>query len=157
MRRDSDQVGWPLIASNPSTGASILVVDDDPVIARLLLRSLSRLRYTVRTVASAEEANEVLSAKRFDLMLLDVELPRMSGVEFLEWALRRDPEMAVIMLTGVDSPDPALECLDRGARTYFVKPIEPDFLHRGIRDALSVRRILVERNELVRADRSVAG
>ncbi len=81
--------------------------------------------------------------------ILDIELPRMSGVEFLDWALRRDPEMAVLMLTGMDVPEIAIECINGGARTYLVKPVEVDFLRLALRDALAFRRILVERNDLV--------
>ena len=63
-------------------------------------------------------------------------------------ALSRDPEMAVIMLTGLDIPEVAIECMDQGARTYLVKPIEVDFLRLALRDALGLRRVLVERNDL---------
>ena len=98
--------------------------------------------------SSAEDADRWLTSERFDLLLLDIELPRMKGVEFLSWALSRDPEMAVIMLTGLDIPEVAIECMDQGARTYLVKPIEVDFLRLALRDALGLRRVLVERNDL---------
>ena len=81
--------------------------------------------------------------------VLDIELPRMNGVEFLSWALARDPELAVIMLTGLDNPDLALECLSKGARTYFVKPFDPSFIEQALRDAVAMRRLLVERNAVV--------
>ena len=102
--------------------------------------------YSTKTAASAEEADQWLSTTRFDVVLLDIELPRMSGVEFLAWALARDPEVAVIMLTGLDNPDLALECLANGARTYFVKPFDPGFMRHALRDAVAMRRLLVERN-----------
>jgi len=91
-----------------------------------------------------------LRGQRFDVVLLDIELPRMSGVEFLGWALSRDPEMAVIMLTGLDDPKLALECLKAGARTYLVKPFDSHFIELALRDAVAVRRLLVERNALVK-------
>ena len=102
--------------------------------------------YSTKTAASAEEADQWLSTTRFDVVLLDIELPRMSGVEFLAWALARDPEVAVIMLTGLDNPDLALECLANGARTYFVKPFDLGFMRHALRDAVAMRRLLVERN-----------
>ena len=80
--------------------------------------------------------------------ILDIELPRMSGTEFLAWALKRDPELAVIMLTGIDLPEVAIECMNAGARTYLVKPVEKEFLELALRDALALRRVLVERNDL---------
>ena len=70
------------------------------------------------------------------------------GVEFLGWALTRDPEMAIIMLTGLDIPEVAIECIDDGARNYLVKPVETEFLRLALRDALAMRKVLVERNQL---------
>ena len=114
-----------------------------------LYRLITKMGHTARAAASAEEADEWLSNERFDACLLDIELPRMSGTEFLGWALKRDPEMAVIMITGIDVPEVALECLDGGARTYLVKPVESAFLERALRDALAVRQLLIERNDRV--------
>lgn len=71
----------------------------------------------------------------------------MSGLEFLAWALKRDPEMAVIMLTGLDAPETALECMDAGARTFLVKPVEAPFLVRAAKDAVALRRLLVAHND----------
>lgn len=102
----------------------------------------------MKAAGSAEEADQWLISERFDLLMLDIELPRMKGVEFLGWALTRDPEMAVIMLTGLDIPEVAIECMDHGARTYLVKPVETEFLRLALKDALAMRKVLVERNEL---------
>jgi DNA-binding NtrC family response regulator len=125
----------------------VLVVDDEAHIRESLKRLVTHFGHTVKTAASAEEADHWLSSQRFDLILLDIELPRMKGVEFLSWALEKDPEQAVIMLTGLDDPDLAIECLDKGARTYLVKPIEAEFLRLALRDALAMRKILMERND----------
>jgi len=140
--------GWrEMIAESPQR-ARILVVDDEADIRQSLQRLVTRFGYTAKGASSAEEADRWLTSERFDLLLLDIELPRMKGVEFLSWALSRDPEMAVIMLTGLDIPEVAIECMDQGARTYLVKPIEVDFLRLALRDALGLRRVLVERNDL---------
>lgn len=140
------RTSWKRILEDGSGAGRILVVDDDPEVRSALARLLTRIGHTVQVAASAEEADQWLSAGRFDVCLLDIELPRMSGVEFLTWALLKDPELAVIMLTGVDSPEVALECIDAGARTFLVKPVEVAFLTRAVRDALAVRRLLVEHN-----------
>ena len=144
--------GWSaLIDSAPSKGR-ILLVEDEKDTRLAIQRLVTRLGHTVKATASAEEADEWMSSERFDLCLLDVELPRMSGIEFLHWAMKRDPEMAVIMLTGVDAPEVAVECIDAGARTYLVKPVELTFLRVAIRDALAMRALLVERNKLLAGD-----
>lgn len=140
--------GWiDVLVRAPST-ATILVVDDEAHIRESLKRLVTHFGYEVKTAASAEEADHWMSSLRFDVILLDIELPRMKGVEFLSWALEKDPEQAVIMLTGLDDPDLALECIDKGARTYLVKPVEAGFLRYALRDALALRRLLIERNDL---------
>ena len=143
MKRTS----WRDLVEGAPAHASILVVDDEPEIRKAVSRLLARSGYAPHVCASAEEADVLLAGTRYDVCLLDIELPRMSGVQFLQWALKRDPEMAVIMLTGVDAPEVALECLDSGARTYLVKPLEAPFLLRAVRDALSLRRLLVAYND----------
>ncbi len=68
------------------------VVDDEPDLRRGLQRLVTRLGHTVKSAGSAEEADQWLTSERFDLLMLGIELPRMSGVEFLSRALTRDPE-----------------------------------------------------------------
>lgn len=141
------RMSWKRILEDGQGPARILVVDDDQEVRQALARLLTRIGHSVQVAASAEEADQRLGSGRFDVCLLDIELPRMSGVEFLTWALLKDPEMAVIMLTGVDSPEVALECMDAGARTFLVKPVEVAFLTRAVRDAVAVRRLLVAHND----------
>lgn len=143
--------GWRDVLSAAPANPWILVVDDDAEIRGSLCRLLTRLGYSVRLSASAEEADQWLSSQRFHACLLDIDLPRMKGVEFLGWALSRDPEMAVIMLTGVDAPEVAIQCIEQGARTYLTKPVEAEFLRLALRDAVALRALLVERNALVGA------
>lgn len=70
----------------------------------------------------------------------------------VQQVLENDPELAVIMLTGVNDPKLAMECIEKGARTYLVKPIHPDFLRLALLDALAMRAVLMERNRLVESD-----
>lgn len=149
MTTNRKRMGWPGVLAGAPATASVLVVDDEAGIRKSLEKLLTRFGHNVKLASSAEEGDAWLTSQRFDLLLLDIELPRMKGVEFLSWALERDPELAVIMLTGLDVPELAIECLDAGARTYLVKPVEADFLRLAVRDALAVRRVLVERNDAV--------
>ena len=140
--------GWKDLIANAPQSAEILIVEDEPDVCRLTRTVVEELGYTVKTAASAEEADSWMTSATFDLVLLDIELPRMNGVEFLSWALGRQPDLAVIMLTGRAEPKLAMECIDQGARTYLVKPLDVDFLERAVRDALMVRELLLERNRL---------
>lgn len=148
MNNQQGRLGWKELAQRRG-GGSVLIVDDDADLRRSLKRLVTQLGYEASTAASAEEADLRLTDTRFGACILDIELPRMKGVEFLEWALKRDPEMAVIMLTGLNLPEVAIECMDGGARTYLVKPVEAEFLRLALGDALAIRRLLVERNHLV--------
>lgn len=134
--------GWADLARVQPRGR-ILVVEDEDAAREALVRLLEGQGYDVRGAASAEHADHWLSATGFDLALLDIGLPGRDGVDFLRWALRRDPRLAVIMTTGVDRVEVALECLKGGARAYLVKPIDPLFLVEAVRDALAVRRLLL--------------
>lgn len=137
------RLGWADLPRLRPVRASILVVDDDERARTALQRSLLEMGHTVRVAASAEEADARLSSESFHLALLDIELPNMNGVDFLDWALRRDPLMAVIMVTGRDDTDTALATMRAGARTYLVKPVPLEILKVTIDDALSVRELLL--------------
>lgn len=148
MASTTGRLGFGRLLGHAPESADVLVVEDEPDVRKSLVRLIQRFGHEARGAASAEEADSWLDSQRFHVCLLDIELPKMKGLEFLDWALSRDPEMAVIMLTGIDDPDLALECMDQGARTYLVKPVEAKFLQTAVRDALAVRRLLVERNDL---------
>lgn len=125
----------------PSTPA-VLIVEDDEATAKGLSRQLVGLGHTAQIASSAEQADPWIANQRYDLVLLDVNLPRMNGLEFLRWILRRSPTTAVIMVTGNDDIDLAVECLEQGARTYLVKPIDPDVLRLSVRDALAMSALM---------------
>jgi DNA-binding NtrC family response regulator len=139
-------LGWKDFSGLAPRSARVLVVDDDAGVRKSLERVLAIFGYETRSAPNAEQADHWLGAERFDAMLLDIELPGMKGVEFLPRAFARDPELAVLMLTGLDDPELAVRCLEKGARTYLVKPIETELLRLALRDALAVRRLLQERN-----------
>ncbi|MBT8337996.1 MAG: response regulator [Gemmatimonadetes bacterium] len=134
--------GWAEMARLQTKGARILVVEDEDAAREGMVRLLEGQGYEVRGAGSAEHADHWLSAASFDLALVDIGLPGMDGVEFLRWALRRNPMLAVIMTTGLDRTDIALECLKGGARGYLLKPIDPLFLMEAVRDALVLGRLL---------------
>ena len=146
MTKSSPDPGWKGLAALAPSTARVLIIDDDANIRKSLGRVVQALGYEAKVAASAEEGDHWLGAERFDVMLLDIELPRMKGIEFLSWALDRDPELAVLMLTGLDDPELAIQCLELGARTYLVKPVDTAFLRMAIRDALAVRQLLLERD-----------
>lgn len=143
------RVGFADFPTVASSRARVLVVDDQELMRNTVARAVRALGHDVQPAPSAEAADLQLESSQFDLLLLDIEMRGMSGLEFLPWALKRAPEMPVIMLTGVLDAKVARQALNAGARNYLVKPIDVDFLELAIRDALAVRAVLQERNRLV--------
>jgi CheY-like chemotaxis protein len=143
-----DSIGWQQLLARGDRGGQILIVDDEAAVRSSLRRLVSGLGYSVLVASSGEEAQACMRAQSFDLIILDLALPGISGEEFMAWALQRDEELAIIVLTGNDGKETAVRCLDAGARSHIVKPVEDDFLRLAIRDALAVRHLLAERNRL---------
>ena len=113
----------------------ILVVDDDPQIRRVLKVTLTGQGFEVDDAKNGEEALERLRERRFDLVLLDINMPGMSGLDVCR-AMRATSEVAIIMLTVRDEEADTVEALDAGADDYVTKPFKPSELSARIRAAL---------------------
>lgn len=127
---------------------TVLVVDDEDGIRQALTRFLTRLGYQVQTAANATEALERQGAHHPQAMLCDVRMPETSGVELLPKMLARDPDLAIIMLTAIDEPRTAIECLKLGAQDYLIKPVDLEELEVSLQHALRQRQLEVDRREL---------
>jgi DNA-binding NtrC family response regulator len=113
----------------------ILVVDDEEAVRRGIAQVLGRRQLTVATAASANEALEILNQRPFAIILLDIKLPDVDGIEFLR-LLRKDfPETAIIMITGYPTIQGAVECIKLGALDYLVKPFRIDELEAVVEKA----------------------
>jgi diguanylate cyclase (GGDEF)-like protein len=122
--------------------ATLLVVDDDAMNRDALSRRLSGAGYTVLVADSGAQALQVINAQRVDLVLLDVMMPNMSGVETLR-RLRQERSVAdlpVIMVTAKTDSDDVIEALDVGANDYITKPIDFSVAVARIRTQLTARR-----------------
>ena len=113
----------------------ILVVDDDPQIRRVMRVTLTGQGYEVDDAKSGDGALEKIRSARFDLVLLDVNLPGMSGLDVCR-AIRGHSEIAIIMLTVRDSEEDKVAALDAGADDYVTKPYSASELLARIRAAL---------------------
>ncbi|KPF68375.1 transcriptional regulator [beta proteobacterium AAP99] len=111
----------------------ILLAEDDPVLADGLLRSLRRAGYAVDAVASGTEADYALSTQEFDLLILDLGLPKMSGLDVLRRLRGRDSRLPVLILTAADSVDARVKGLDLGADDYMAKPFALEELEARVR------------------------
>ncbi len=108
--------------------ARILVVDDELIMRESLARWLERDGHAVETAASGEEALARCRAARYEILLLDIKLEGMSGLEVLRRVKEDDPDAAVIMITAYGSIPTAIEAMKHGAADYLLKPFEPEEL-----------------------------
>ena len=126
----------------------ILIVDDEETI-RLALRKFLRSRgYEVEIAGSGDQALEVLDKSAFSLMLCDVRMPGMTGVQVVPQARARDQDLAIIMLTAVNDAATATEVLASGASDYLMKPVELADLHQAVDRALRKRAEAMEHRKL---------
>ena len=134
-------------AAEPTT---ILVVDDEDGIRQALDRFLTRQGYRVAQAPDASAALAALDEAHPQAMLCDIRMPNMTGVELLPKALAVDTDLAVIMLTAIDEPRTAIECLKLGAYDYLIKPVDLDELEVSLTNALRRRQLEIDRRELER-------
>src|ERR671931_1056148 len=136
---------------NPQTQdqpTTVLVVDDEDGIRQALDRFLTRLGYRVLQASSAAEALDRQAAEQPHVMLSDIRMPNMTGVELVPKALAADSDLAIIMLTAIDEPRTAIECLKLGAYDYLIKPVDLEELELSLQHALRQRQLEVDRREL---------
>ena len=104
--------------------ASILVVDDEPVVQDTVKWLLHTQGYEVTTAGNGEEALTRIAQEEFDLLLSDIKMPGLNGLDVLERSRVLKPRLAVILMTGYATLDTAIEALRRGASDYLRKPFE---------------------------------
>jgi CheY-like chemotaxis protein len=116
--------------------ARILVIDDDHAVVNLLVVRLSEEGHTVLSAVTSEDGLRLVTLFQPDLVLLDVALPVMNGLEVLKRIRAINPAIAVIMVTGNTDPQRAREALELGAVAYVDKPFDYTYLKRVVAMAL---------------------
>ncbi len=131
--------------------ARLLVVDDERSMRELLSIVLRREGYDVTLAENGRRAVELLERGRFDLLVSDIKMPDMTGVDVLRAAKRIDPDILGIMITAFASADTAIEAMRLGAHDYLSKPFDVDELKMKVRNALEQRHLRQENVLLKRA------
>jgi two-component system response regulator PilR (NtrC family) len=133
---------------------AILIVDDEEIIRESLSFVLKKEGYSVQEAENGKIALEYIKDRSFDLIITDIEMPEMKGIELLEHVTQISPETLVVIITAYGSIDTAIAALRKGAVDYILKPVEFDELLVKTRRLLAERRLQVEnkllRNELHR-------
>ncbi len=132
-----------------SSPINILVTDDNAATLKTLSAGLEDIGYRVTTAAIGKEALELIKEKPFSILITDIKLPDISGLEILEAAKEINPETAVIMITGHASIETAVDAINEGAYAYILKPVAMTELETILNNALREQRLLIENRELV--------
>lgn len=128
---------------------SILVVDDDPVIRRLLQQRLQKENYQVQVARDGHEASEMLSGQSFDVVLTDLMMPGgIGGIEVLEIAKSLYSNIEVVLITAHSSVDTAVQAMKKGATDYLEKPINFDELFLKLDKISNLKTILRSAQDL---------
>jgi DNA-binding NtrC family response regulator len=124
--------------------ARILIVDDEEIVIRSCLRILDGDEFHVESVQDGRDALRKIEENSYDVMILDVMMPNIDGLEVLRRVKETHPNVDVIMITGLSQIDTAVQAMKLGAFDYISKPFEPDELKLVVQRALERRRLLQE-------------
>jgi DNA-binding NtrC family response regulator len=126
--------------------ASILIVDDEEIVRRSHLRSLADTGCHAEAAADGTQALQVMERHPFDVVLLDLRLPGLDGMEVLRTIKARWPECEVVVITGYPTIESAKEAVRLGAHDYIAKPVGPADLVRAANEAWTQKRWALHRN-----------
>ncbi len=126
----------------------ILIVDDEEDLTLGYSRCLLKVGYEAKTASSGEQALDILKKEIFDLVLLDIRLPEMDGMEVLSRALEIDPDLVIIMITAHGSVQSAVDAMRLGAYDYLMKGFDHEELRVVVKKALDVHKLRREVSQL---------
>ncbi|MBW1815196.1 MAG: sigma-54-dependent Fis family transcriptional regulator, partial [Deltaproteobacteria bacterium] len=114
---------------------SVLVVDDEPEMRIALTHALSRSGYSVETASNGLEGLSKFKKKDFNIVITDMKMPEMTGMEVLEGIKSISPQVPVIMITAFGTINKAVEAMKEGASDYILKPFSSETLEAAVRKA----------------------
>ena len=122
----------------------ILVVDDEPIIRDILIRKLTSSGYKPVAVEYAFEALDKMREKPFPVILSDIMMPGIDGIDLIKKVRVLYPDTAVVMITAVSNANAAIEALKQGASDYLIKPFNLEEIVISVQNALEKRRLILE-------------
>jgi DNA-binding NtrC family response regulator len=126
------------------TNPRILVVDDEPIVCESCKRILGEEGYEVDIALSGQEAFEKMKRDTYDVVLTDLKMPGIDGMEVLRTHRKDYPETMVIMITGFSTVETAVEAMKLGAYDYIPKPFTPDEVSLVVKKAIERKSLLLE-------------
>ena len=114
----------------------ILVVDDDAIVVKSCRRILEAEGFEVSTISNAESAVEAIKNSDFDLLLIDLKMPKRDGMYLMREVKKSWPEIPIIVMSGYPTPKTIADVLNLGANQFIPKPFKPDELTKSIHELL---------------------
>lgn len=136
--------------------AKILVIDDERSIRNIIGELLEMEGHTVKTAENGLQGYEMIGVEPFDLVISDIKMPEMDGIELLDKLIETHPDTTVVMISGHGSIDTAVECIKKGAFDYIEKPIDMNRILVTVKNALERGSLVKETKTLRRKVHKVA-
>ena len=130
--------------------ADILIIDDEKAIRKTLSEILSFEGYKIEEASDGEEGLKKFKEKNYDVVLCDIKMPKLDGIEFLQKASEKNPDVPVIIISGHGNIDTAVEAVKKGAYDYISKPPDLNRLLITIRNAMERNSLVTEAKSLKR-------
>jgi EAL domain-containing protein (putative c-di-GMP-specific phosphodiesterase class I) len=142
MEETSSPIG-PTSTEGPrvATRGKVLLTDDDALIRGALARRLGGLGYDVTTAADGREALELLAKTSFEVIVSDIAMPELDGIQLLRAVRQQDAEIPVVLITGAPDVSSAMQAIKLGALLYLTKPVDLEELKTVVARAVRLRRI----------------
>ena len=133
--------------------AKILVIDDEQIVHESCNRILTEEGYEVKSAFTGQEGFKKIEEEQFDLVITDLKMPGISGMEALKKIKQDNPNIGIVMVTGYSTAETAVEAMKLGAFDYLPKPFTPDELISVINKAVEKKKVLLETRHLESAYR----
>jgi EAL domain-containing protein (putative c-di-GMP-specific phosphodiesterase class I) len=132
---------------SPGLTGRVLVVDDEPELLAICSELLRDAGHATVSASSAESALDHLRARGFDVVVSDIRMPGLGGIDLLRAVRRLDPDLPVVLVTGSPTLETAIQALEHGALQYLTKPVPADALEAAVARALRLRRMALLKRE----------
>ncbi len=135
---------------------NLLIVDDDPFVLESVSALLKEFGYSVHTSHNAADALDLIKKSRFDVVLTDIRMPMVTGIDLLRQIRLFDPQLPVILLTGFAELDTAIDAVKRGAFDFITKPYNPEYLAHSVERAVKYMKLIeMEKNYMASLEETV--
>jgi EAL domain-containing protein (putative c-di-GMP-specific phosphodiesterase class I) len=132
---------------NTEPRARVLIVDDEPELREAYAALLQHAGYAVETANGGKTAVAILDKEHFDVILTDISMPDMDGLQVLKTVRERDLDVPVVLMTGNPQVETAVQALEQGALRYLMKPIREDALCQTVADAVRLHKLAALKRE----------